>query len=259
MVPMRVLVVDDEKPARENLRVLLDAARGVELAGCCSTGAAAVHALTAGRPVDVLFLDIRLPDMSGFDVLRALEPDECPVVVFVTAYHQHAVRAFDVAAIDYLVKPFSDERFAAALDRARRQVEMRDAPAAWRRIEAVLRLPESGGREPPIRRLVIRANGRTELLPIAEVEWIEAFNVHVRVHAGGVVHTIRQSMHELESRLDPREFVRIHRSTIVNLSSVKALQKDDTGHDLALLRDGTRLRMSRTRRAHLEEALGQHP
>jgi two-component system LytT family response regulator len=258
MPALRVLIVDDEKPARENLRVLLAQRPDLEIAGLCPTGAAAIHALTTS-PIDVLFLDIKLPDMNGFDVLRALEPDERPVVVLVTAFHTYAVQAFEASAIDYLVKPFSDERFGAALDRARRQVEGRDAPEVWRRIEGLLRRSGTWPPEEPIRRLVLRSGGRTEFLPVDQIDWIEAVNVYVRIHAGEAVHLIRQTMAELESRLDPREFVRIHRSTIVNLARVKALQKDARGRDEALLNDGTRLRMSRARRGRLEEALGERP
>lgn len=257
VTPLRVLIVDDEKPARENLRVLLAEQDDVEVVAFCATGAAALEALTDGGGVDLLFLDIRLSDMSGFDVLRALEPDERPVVIFVTAHQQYAVAAFEAAAIDYLVKPFSDERFEAALQRARRQVAGRAGPALWQGIQDLLRQAGARVPEPPIRRLVIRTGTRTEFLPVEQVRWIEAVNVYVRIHAGQQHHLVRQTMTDLEARLDPREFVRIHRSTIVNLASVKAVQRDAAGRDEVVLTDGTRLRMSHARREMLERALGQ--
>jgi two-component system LytT family response regulator len=254
---LRALIVDDERPARENLRVLLEGRDDVVIVGFCASGAAAVRALTTHERVDVVFLDIRLPDMSGFDVLKALEAGERPVVVFVTAYHQHAVAAFEANAIDYLVKPFSDERFEATMERVHGHVEARDVPELWRRIRGLLEATRRETREPPLRRLVVRTHGRTEFLSVQEIDWIEAVNVYIRVHAGKSQYLIRQTMTELESRLDPVEFVRIHRGAIVHLARVEALQRDAEGHDEVLLRDGTRLRLSRARREALERALGQ--
>ncbi|GJG89352.1 DNA-binding response regulator [Gemmatimonadetes bacterium T265] len=280
--PVRVLVVDDEVPARRRLLELLEGEAQVALAGACAGGRDAVRALDAaaraGQPVDVLFLDVQMPEVDGFAVLDAVAaargPAALPAVVFVTAYDQYALRAFDAHAADYLLKPYSDARFRAALGRAagrahadRAQAD--GAEAAVRRLEALLAdvrrrpvgsaaAPEPPARPPYLDRIVLKTRGRVRLLPVEEVAWIEADDVYVRLHtAGGAAHLHRAPLGELEAALDPRRFVRIHRSAVVNLDYVAELQADSHGAFAVRLRDRTVLTLSRSYRPALEARLGQ--
>ena len=288
--PLRVLVVDDEKPARRRLLELLDGERHVELAGTCADGREAVRALDAaaraGRPIEVLFLDVQMPEVDGFAVLEtvaaALGAAALPAVVFVTAYDRYALRAFDAHAADYLLKPYSDERFRAALGRAARRARVDGAEAAvqgvvhaaLRRLEAlladvrgrphdvargVLDAPRAPRDAPQyLDRIVLKARGRVRLLPVEEIAWIEADGVYVRLHTTDrAAHLHRALLRELEASLDPRRFVRIHRSAVVNLDFVAELQPDSHGEYAVLLRDRTALKLTRGYRPALEARLGQ--
>ncbi len=279
--PLRVLVVDDEQPARRRLLELLEREAGVEVAGACDGGRAAVAALEAaaraGRPVDVLLLDVQMPEVDGFGVLEgavaALGPAALPAVVFVTAYDRYALRAFDAHAADYLLKPYSDERFRVALGRAGGRARAAPGAAgaagaagdavrdAVRRLEALLADVRGGGpRAAPrhLDRIVLKSRGRVRLLRVEEIAWAEADGVYVRLHtAGGAAHLHRMLLGELEAALDPRRFVRIHRSALVNLEFVAELQADSHGEYAVLLRDRTALKLSRGYRPALEARLGQ--
>ena len=241
---LRALVVDDEPLARRTLCELLDRERDVELVGVCGDGPSATEAVRAGRP-DLLFLDVQMPELDGFGVLRAVRDVHVPAVVFVTAFGEHAVRAFDEEATDYLVKPFDDDRFARALDRARARIE------AVRRDSA----PEPGPHR-WLERFAVECSGRITIIPVDTVQWIEAQDYYVQIHAGGKEHLLRESLRNLETRLNPRRFARVHRSAIVNVGCVKQLRRSTHGEYALLLEDGTELKLSRTHRDQLQLLLG---
>ena len=271
---MRVLIVDDEAFARQRVaRLLAECGGDAELVGEAASGQAAVAAIRALAP-DVVFLDIQMPGMSGLDVVRALAPEELPLVVFVTAFGEHAVEAFDVRAVDYLLKPADEQRFAAALARVREQRRQRDA-AAWRaRVEGVLgALGDQGGgpdaapadalaaAEPApagagyAERVLVKLDDRMVIVPVARIDWIEAYGNYVRLHVGKTVYLMRERLSRFEQRLRPREFARIHRSAIVRLDAVRDMKPWFSGDYLVYLVDGTQLKLSRGYRERLEEAL----
>ena len=264
MQPIRTLIVDDEPAAREGLRHLLAGDREVVLAGVCANGREAAAAIAAGAP-DLVFLDVQMPELDGFGVLRRLDRASLPAVVFVTAHEQYALRAFEVHAVDYLLKPFSDERFREALERAKLQVRQgRLSELSWK----LLALIQGYAPEQPavpvrrigpkyLERLVIKSGGRVTLLRVAEIEWIDAEGDYVRIHVGKQWHLLRETMKRLEAQLDPARFVRIHRSTIVNLECVKELQPFFRGEYVVVLHNGTTLKLSRGYREHLEAKLGR--
>jgi two-component system, LytTR family, response regulator len=269
--PVRVLVVDDEPLARRTLLLLLSADPQVEVVGEAGNGARALEMIRELAP-DLVFLDVQMPEMDGFAVLRALEAERAPAVVFVTAYDDHAVRAFDANAADYLLKPFDDERFARALARAKGRVGDRRVRELAVRLAGMLggaplpalsqpprpQTPPPAAPEPAAYadRIVLKDAGRITFVETAAIDWIEADDYVVRLHAGAATHLLREPLRDLERRLDPRRFVRIHRSTIVNLRSVKELQPYFHGDYVVILRDGTRLRLSRSRREKLQALLG---
>jgi two-component system LytT family response regulator len=272
--PVRVLVVDDEPLARRTLLMLLGADPQVEVVGEAGNGARAVEMIRELAP-DLVFLDVQMPEMDGFGVLRALDAERAPAVVFVTAYDEHAVRAFDANAADYLLKPFDDERFARALARAKGRVGDRRVRELAVRLAGMLggapSLPAAAPPPPPpsaprsesepqpaayADRIVLRDAGRISFVDAVSIDWIEADDYVVKLHAGAATHLLREPLRDLERRLDPRRFARIHRSTIVNLGSVKELQPYFHGDYVVILRDGTRLRLSRSRREHLQALLG---
>jgi two-component system LytT family response regulator len=277
MTPISVLVVDDEKPGRERLRRLLSRDARVKLAGCCAGGAEALarvrDAELAGDPVRVLFLDVQMPEIDGFAVVSALvresETGHTPAVVFVTAHDEYALRAFDAHAIDYLLKPFSDERFEAALDRTIRHVSAGDAHALLSRLQALLgtlgqaSLPgEASSLDTPrasaLDRIVVKDPNRVRLVPVEQISWIEAQGMYVKLHMrDGSVHLQRGLLHTFDSALDERCFLRIHRSAIVNIDVVQELRQDEHGDYIAVLRDRTEIRVGRRFRPRLQARLGQ--
>lgn len=271
MSRIEVLIVDDEPLAREGVRVLLEEEEGMEIVGECGDGEEAVEAIRELRP-DLVFLDIQMPELDGFDVLERLDPDEIPVVVFVTAYDEYAIRAFDIHALDYVLKPFDDERFRQALERARSEIARREDSRFTERVREMLTrhqagtLPEpeeaapeelagaTGTKDP--QRLVVRSSGRIRFVTTDEIEWIEAAGDYVRLHVGDRSHLLRETMKGMEAQLDSEQFVRVHRSTIVRLSEVREIQADDAGQYDVILRDGTRRSLSRSGRERLEAVLG---
>ena len=283
-----VAIVDDERLARERLKRLIEAEADLELVGTAATGDDALTLVLDEAP-DLLFLDVQMPSRDGFGVASALlermDADELPVIVFVTAWDQHALRAFETGALDYLVKPFDDERFAETLRRARRTIAQARVKETADRLRALLDGMATGGqgaqpatraRTPrgdaassigadeatvedsgPLERVLLKSGGRSRLVKAGQVDWIEAEGVYARLHVGTESFLLRMPMHELEARLDARRFVRIHRSTIVNLDRVRELREPDPGAHVAVLEDGTKLKISRTRKAQLEKRLGQ--
>jgi two-component system, LytTR family, response regulator len=273
---IRVLVVDDEKPARERLRNLLERDPRVALVGCCAGGEEALAAVEAaertGQPVQVLFLDVQMPELDGFGVISRLVEQRgdqhLPIVVFVTAYDAYALRAFEAHAVDYLLKPFSDERFAATLDRAIRHARADVAQTLMAQMQTLLSGLSPASSEdadaapanhaPPIDRIVVKGPDRVRLLPVEQISWIEADGTYVKLHTReGSVHLHRGLLGSLDASLDPRRFVRIHRSAIVNIDLVDELRQDAHGDYIVCLRDGTRVRVGRRFRARLQARLGQ--
>jgi two-component system LytT family response regulator len=237
----------------------------VEVVGEASTGDEAVAAVRRLRP-DLLFLDIQMPGGDGFRVLESLGSDAPRGVVFVTAFDEHAVRAFELHALDYVVKPFGKPRFDAAVARAVRRLAAEDALSLRGTLEALVAaskatsaevgtLSEPAPSAPRPDRLAVRIGARVVLVPVADVEWIESDGDYARIHASGKAHLVSTRMHALEALLDPRRFLRIHRSIIVSLSFVSELHRDDDGGGAALLKTGVRLRVSRARWDDLERAL----
>lgn len=264
-----VLVVDDEHLARDGLRVLLERDDEVRLVGECGDGREAVDEIRRLQP-DVVFLDVQMPERNGFEVLDALEPDEIPVVVFVTAYDEYALRAFEVHALDYLLKPFDDQRFERALERAKDELERRESAHFAERLEALLSERRSGEEEPasgpgsgeqpgpePPDRIMVRSSGRIQFVSVQEIDWVEAAGDYVRLHVGDRSHLLRETMKNLEARLEAGQWVRVHRSTLVRLDFVREIRTSDSGHYELVLEDGSRRSLSRSGRERLEEVLGR--
>ena len=271
---LRVLVVDDEPLARQRIEDLLAHEERVAIVGQVDSGRAAVDAIRQLRP-DVVFLDVQMPGMSGLDVVRAMG-SEMPATIFVTAFDQHALQAFDLAALDYLVKPFDDERFEQAFGRARTLVELHEARRVNERLLDVLRgvvsaptagpvappaSPDGNGApEPPpgaqwLERIAVESRGKVKYLPVADIDFIASSGPYAELVVGQRRHLIREPMHDLEARLDPSRFMRIHRSAIVQLDRIDTLIKGPGGDYEVQLKDGTRLRVSRARRDELEARL----
>lgn len=245
---IQAILADDEVLARQKLRQLLRVETGVEIVGECATALETVELTRAVRP-DLLFLDIRMPGMDGFDILGALAQDESlpmPSVIFTTAYDQYALRAFEVHALDYLLKPFTAERLHAAIERMREHVADRQADAVRDK-----RASSPG----PSTRMVFKSRGRILFLPVAEIRWIGAEENYVRLCTGRETHLLRETMGHLEERLDPQVFLRVHRSFMVNLNYVKEVRTDVEGDAAVILNDGQRIAMSRSFRSKILERI----
>ncbi|MBM3880603.1 MAG: response regulator transcription factor [Verrucomicrobia bacterium] len=252
---IRTLIVDDEPLARERLRNLLEGEADLEVVGECGDGHEAVAATMREQP-DLVFLDIQMPELDGFGVLEAVAAGgKVPAIVFVTAYNQHAVRAFEVHAVDYLLKPFDRQRFALALSRARVRLEQAQSGELNEKLTALLAemRPEARASD----RLVIKTGGKVLFVKAADVDWVEAADNYVNLHVGKESHMLRETMASIEGRLASAQFMRISRSTIVNLERIKELQPMFHGDYVVILRDGTRLSLSRGYRDKLQELLGK--
>jgi two-component system LytT family response regulator len=247
-------VVDDEPLARERVLSLLQQEADVEVVGECSDGTQAVSAIQEQSP-DLVFLDVQMPGCDGFQVIRHVGADRMPTVVFVTAYDEYALQAFEVHALDYLLKPFGKDRFQQTLRHAREALERRRAGDLGRRLLALVHdiKPEPQR----VERLVVKSGGRVFFLRTDEIDWIEAAGNYVRLHLGAESHLFRETMNRMESRLDTRRFARIHRSRIVNTERIKELQPWFNGDYVVVLRDGTRLTLSRGYREKLQQRLGK--
>ncbi len=257
---IRTLVVDDEPVARAGMRRLLEADPDIEIAGEAGNGHAAVQAIRELRP-DLLLLDVQMPELDGFEVLEAIGVDAAPVIVFVTAYDQFAIRAFEVRALDYLLKPFEDDRFATVMERAKRQVRRERDDQLVDRLTSLLAQYEAGPSQPRrqaeagLARIMVKEGGRVFFQPVDEIDWIEAADYYARIHVGPTTHLVHESLSTLESQLDPSRFVRIHRSAIVNVARVRELRPDWRNRSVVVLTDGSELPVSRSRRDHLERAM----
>ena len=251
---MKVILVDDEPLARERLRRLLSAERDVEIVAECTDGPSAVEAVRA-HAADLLLLDVQMPGMDGFETLRALGPDQLPEVVFVTGFDQHAVRAFEARALDYLLKPTSRARLADSLARVREKLAARrPAPALPQALLDLLAEREAAARAAPVRRLAVRTGERVVFVAVEDVDWVEAAGNYVILHVGKATHILRETMGSLEEQLSGEAFLRVSRSAILNLRRLRELQSVAPGEHIAILVDGQRVPMTRSLR-EVEERL----
>jgi two-component system LytT family response regulator len=250
MAKIRTLIADDEPLARRGIRAQLDDEEDIEIVSECRNGLEAVAAIEEQSP-DLVFLDVQMPELDGFGVLEAVGVDRMPVVIFVTAYDQYALRAFDVHALDYLLKPVDAERFASALQRARKQIEHHNLRDLNQRLQTFL--DDVRAKQKFTERLVIKSGGRIFFLNVQEIDWIEAADNYVRLHVGRDSHLLRETMNHLEKRLDPDHFLRVHRSRIINIRQIKELQPLFRGEYDIMLQDGTRLESGRGYRDKLQK------
>lgn len=256
---IKTLIVDDEPIARRNLRALLHGCVDVEVIGEAGSGAQAIKLIQIAPP-DLLFLDVQMPEMNGFEMLKQIDLAQIPAIIFVTAHDQYALRAFEVQALDYLLKPFDDERFAQALERARTQIEQREAAGLKERLVALLEGDAKTLTAPPRpayeEKFLIKSASRIFFVTAEEIDWIEAADYYVCLHVGGQSHLMRETMTEMEAKLDPARFCRIHRSTIVNLQRIREVHARN-GEYIVVLADETALRLSRSRKEQIEQILNR--
>lgn len=253
---IRTIIADDERLAREKLRNLLALVTDVKVVAECSDGQQAISAIRQHR-ADLLLLDIQMPDMDGFEVLNELSAEEMPAVIFTSAYDQYAIRAFEVRALDYLLKPFDEERLYHAIERARRELgKSQDREITHRILDLLSEVKSEIKSGPsPEGRLVIRAKGRVVFLNLSEIDWIEASANYVRLNVGKESHLFRETIGRISERLNPNHFVRIHRSTIVNLRKIKELIPVNSGEYIVILENGKELSCSRGYRTALESMI----
>jgi two-component system, LytTR family, response regulator len=271
---LRILIVDDEALARQRLEDLLRHQENVEIVGMADNGESAMNAIRTLKP-DLVFLDVQMPGATGIDVIRTIGIDNMPATVFVTAYDQYALKAFDMAATDYLVKPFDDERFEQAFARARRLIELEEVDRLSEQLLAVLQgsgsssgstpvtgatpdaVPAQPGAKPEyLERIAVETRGQVRVVPVGDIEYITASGPYAELHANGRAHVIRERMQMLEERLDPAKFFRIHRSAIVRLDQIETLLRDPGGDYGVKLRSGVQLSVSRNRVEQLERWMG---
>jgi two-component system LytT family response regulator len=252
--PLSVLVADDEAPARQRIIDLLRRDSHVAAIIEAPDGLSAVEIIQDRKP-DLIFLDVQMPELNGLEVIAEVGAEHMPLTVFVTAYDEHAIRAFEANALDYLLKPFSDERFEMTMTRVSRRMDERSVREFGRRI---LRMVSAAPRaDLPLDRLVVKSGGSTRFVRVADIDWIEAAGVYANLHIGGKELLYRAALNELAERLDPRRFIRVHRSAIVNIESILRLEPISHGEFEVILKDGSRPRISRTYRGQLEKRLGQ--
>jgi two-component system, LytTR family, response regulator len=254
-VRVRTLIVDDEHLARTGLRVLLEPESDIEIVGEAASGAEAVDLIQSLQP-DLVFLDIQMPEGTGFEVLETIGPIGQMVVVFVTAFDEFALQAFEARALDYLLKPVDADRFAQTLDRARRQIRQGRAGEVDERLRHLLEdLNERKGFPD---RIALKVGPRTRFVPVADIDWMEAEGNYIRLHVGDRSHLVRETMATMEERLHPMQFVRIHRSTFVNVERIRELETVSRSESVVILSNGRKLTASRGYRDRLRTVLGDH-
>ena len=268
MEKIRTIIVDDELPARQGVRTLLAADPEIEIIGECGDGGQALKEISARQP-DLVLLDIQMPDLNGFEVVEMLNPAHIPALIFVTAYDQYALKAFEFSALDYLLKPFTDERFRQALARAKTQHRQRESSDLSLRLRQLLesygigrigRIGSQAANEAttaPLQRFPVRKADTVYFVPVDEIDWLEADGYCTKLHSGKQTHLVRGNLGSFETQLDPKRFVRIQRSAIVNLSRVQCLKHWFHGACLVRLKDGTELKVSGAQRRRLEQLLEQ--
>lgn len=251
---IRVCIIDDEPIACRRIQRLLKDDSEIEIVQICNDGEEAVDAIQQFHP-DLIFLDVQMPGMDGFEVLKSLKSESIPHVIFVTAYDRYAIQAFEVHALDYLLKPFDRKRFEQAVHRSKAQIHQSQQKS--NNSELVALLKEMKNQPHHLERLVVKNQGRVFFLKTDEIDWIEAQGKHVSIHAGKEIHIVREAMNNLEAELDPKKFARIHKSTIVNIDRIKQLQPLVHGDFRVILRDSTVLTISRRYRQKIDELLGK--
>jgi two-component system LytT family response regulator len=249
---IRTLIVDDMLLARKRLRRVLSQDPEIEIIGECTDGQQAIETIQNLKP-DLLFLDVQMPEIGGFEVLQEIGVNNAPVVIFVTAYDQFALRAFEVHALDYLLKPFENARLQNTVARAKAQIRKRESAVTDERLLALLKTVKND--EKYLKRLTVKSRGRTIFLTVDEIDYIEAEGNYLSLQIGEQSHLIRSAMHQFESRLDPEKFVRIHRSTIINIDRVKEMHPLFNGDQLIIMQNGKELTLSRNYRERLKDLL----
>jgi len=249
---IRTLVVDDEELARDRMQSLLAEQPDVEIVGVCTDGPSAVETIDKTQP-DLVFLDVQMPGMDGFEVIDNIDKNHAPAVVFVTAHDAHALRAFEIHALDFLLKPFDQTRFEKALDRARGHLNVDRTGGLDPRLVSLLEELHQERKYPE--RLIVKSGGRVFFVRTEEIDWVEASGNYVKIHTKNDAHLLRESMKNMEARLDPKTFVRIHRSAIVNIDRIKELEPWFHGEYIVIMRDGTRLTASRVFSDRLSAAI----
>ena len=249
---IRTVIVDDEDLARERMQTLLEQQPDIEIVGLCADGTSAIETIDREHP-DLVFLDVQMPGMDGFEVVENIDPDHLPAIVFVTAYDGHALRAFEINALDFLLKPFDQARFEKALERARSQLTRDRSSLIDARLVSLLEGLHEERKYPE--RLIVKSGGRVFFVRTEDIDWVEASGNYVKIHTKGEAHLIRESMKNMEAKLDAKTFVRIHRSAIVNIDRIKELEPWFHGEYVVIMRDGTRLTASRVFSERLSTAI----
>jgi len=252
MRKIRTIIVDDEPLAREGVRMMLEADADISVVAECANGTEAVTAILDQKP-DLIFLDVQMPEMNGFEVIEAVGIKQMPGVIFVTAYDKYSIQAFEINALDYLLKPFTTKRFSAALERAKTQVRNKETGNLNQKLSTLLEDLKSATNY--LERIVVKISGRIFFLNVEEINWIEAADVYVCLHTGCEAHLIRGAIGKLETQLNPKQFLRIHRSMIVSVKQIKELQPMFHGEYEIILQDGTKLTSSRSYRHNLQTLL----
>lgn len=257
--PLRVMIVDDEALAREHIADRLAAEENVEVVGTAEDGDEAVEAIRRLQP-DLVFLDVQMPGLTGVEVVETIGAANMPATIFTTAFDQYALKAFEVAAVDYLVKPFDDDRFSEAFRRARRSIELQDVERMTRRLFSLLDpqplASEAPQKSPWLQRIPVEMRGQMRVVPVEKIDYITASGPYAELHVGQRTFAVRERMQDLEERLDPAAFMRVHRSVIVHLDRIDVLLRSSGGDYAVRLKDGTELSVSRTKRDALEARLG---
>jgi len=266
-VKIRTLIVDDEPHAREGIRIRLKDFANIQIVGECASGIEAVKSIHAAHP-DLVFLDIQMPEMNGFEVLKKITVSPVPVIIFVTAFDKYAIKAFECHVVDYLLKPIREDRFRTALQAALAEISHRNLEHYAQKLKSVVHdyldlSPDhdepdrtTAGRIKYLDRLMIKSKDHVSVIPVGEIEWIESAGDYVYVHSSSQKHILRETLSALDQRLDPQKFIRIHRSTIVNVEKVKSLRLNEHSDYDVYLMSGVKLKLSRTYRAHFEESTG---
>jgi two-component system, LytTR family, response regulator len=250
---LQAIIVDDEDLARQRIRDLLAERQDIQVRAECRNGTAAIEAIRRHHP-DLVFLDVQMPDVDGFGVIEQVGAEKMPPVIFVTAFDEYALHAFEADAVDYLLKPFDRERFQRAVDRMLERRDRRKLAELDRSVHKLLEMAQEGGRYGD--RLAVRNSGSVTFVKVDAIDWIEASRNYVKIHSDGEVHTMRETMARMEARLDPERFLRIHRSTLVNIDRIHKIEPGIGTESIVILENGARLMVSRAyRRGKVKELL----
>lgn len=265
---IRVVIVDDEPLARENLEGLLTSDSEIEIVGQCANGVEAIRTIKKIKP-DILFLDVEMPEMNGFEVLSKIPTEYMPIVVFVTAYNKYALKAFEVNALDYLLKPFDNERFSSMIERVKLQFRQHLMLEYGEKIQKLMSgefafltrrdSKQQHEKSSFLKRIAVKTSGRIYFVDVNQIQWIEAARSYVELHTQTKTHLVRETMNNLEANLDPEQFLRIHRSTLINISFIKELQPFFRGDYLVILKNGKELKLTRGNRDKLDFLLNRIP